>query len=138
MMEHSRYWIEFAARGIEGLAVAVMVAFIAFGTIGWLFHSFKRIEGAYERFRIVLGKTLLVGLELLVAADIINTVAFELTVQNLALLGGLVVVRTALGWTLTVEVEGHWPWQLPKEPRMESRPGALLADAARAGQGLEA
>ncbi len=136
-MEHSRYWIEFAARGIEGLAVAVMVAFIAFGTIGWLFHSFKKIEGAYERYRIVLGKTLLVGLELLVAADIINTVAFELTLNNLALLGGLVVVRTALGWTLTVEVEGHWPWQLTKEPHAPSESAALLASAASAGQGLQ-
>ncbi len=137
-MEHSRHWIELAARGVEALAVVIMVTFIAFGTIGWLFHSFKRIEGAYERYRIVLGKTLLVGLELLVAADIINTVALELTLQNLALLGGLVVVRTTLGWTLTVEVEGHWPWQLTREPHAESKSGALLADAARVRQGIEA
>ncbi len=137
-MEQSRDWIEIAARSIEALAVAIMVAFIAFGTIGWLLHSFKRIEGAYERYRIVLGKTLLVGLELLVAADIINTVAFALTLRNLGLLGGLVIVRTALGWTLTVEVEGHWPWQLTKEPRAQSRSDASLADGAHAGQGLEA
>ncbi len=136
-MEHSRYWIEFAAGGIEALAVAIMVAFIVFGTIGWLFHSFKKIEGAYERYRIVLGKTLLVGLELLVAADVINTVAFALTLQNLALLGGLVIVRTALGWTLTLEVEGCWPWQLRKEQHTESGSDALVADAARAGQGFD-
>ncbi len=137
-MEQSRYWIEFAARGIEALAVAIMVAFIAFGTIGWLFHSFKKIEGAYERYRAVLGKTLLLGLELLVAADIINTVALALTLQNLALLGGLVFIRTALGWTLTLEVKGHWPWQLKKEPGLESRSGTPAVNPARGGQDLEA
>jgi uncharacterized membrane protein len=117
-MIHVHEWIELAARGIEVLAVAIMVACIFIGTLGWLLHSMKGIEGAYERYRIVLGKTLLVGLELLVAADIINTVAFALTLSNLALLGGLVLVRTALGWTLTVEVEGHWPWQETKESRI--------------------
>jgi uncharacterized membrane protein len=119
-MEAQRYWIELAGRVIEALAVAIMVTFILIGTVRWLFHSLTKIEGAYERYRIVLGKTLLVGLELLVAADIINTVAFALTLTNLALLGGLVVVRTVLGWTLTVEVEGHWPWQQTKENRIGS------------------
>jgi uncharacterized membrane protein len=119
-MESSRHWIEIAGRGIEALAVAIMVVFILIGTARFLFHSLGKIEGSYERYRIVLGKTLLVGLELLVAADIINTVAFDLTLTNLALLGGLVVVRTVLGWTLTVEVEGHWPWQETKESRIGS------------------
>lgn len=103
--------IEIAARGIEVLAVAMMVAFIIFGTVRWIFHSAKRIDGTYERYRVVLGKTMLIGLELLVAADIIRTVALELTLKNIALLGALVVVRTFLGWSLTVEIEGHWPWQ---------------------------
>src|SRR5271165_4461896 len=114
-MEPVRYWIELAGRVIESLAVTIMVVFILIGTTKFLFHSLNKIEGAYERYRIVLGKTLLVGLELLVAADIINTVAFALTLSNLALLGGLVLVRTALGWTLTVEVKGHWPWQRTEE-----------------------
>jgi uncharacterized membrane protein len=111
-------WIQLAGQGIEVLAVAIMVCFIFTGTLGWLRHSMKGIEGAYENYRIVLGKTLLVGLGLLVAADIINTVAFALTLTNLALLAGLVAVRTALGWTLTVEVEGHWPWQPAQESRI--------------------
>jgi uncharacterized membrane protein len=123
-MESSRFWIELAARIIECVAVAIMLVFILIGTAKFLFHSLKQIEGAYERYRIVLGKTLLIGLELLVAADIIDTVAFALTIQNLALLGGLVLVRTALGWTLTVEVEGHWPWQQTKESSIGSRSDA--------------
>ena len=114
-MEHIREWIEIAAQGVEALAVAIMISFIIIGTARWVLHSARKIEGTYERYRVVLGKTLLVGLELLVAADIIRTVALDLTLINIGLLGGLVVVRTFLGWTLTVEVEGHWPWQKAKE-----------------------
>jgi uncharacterized membrane protein len=110
-MAHFREWIEFVSRGIEGMAVAIMVCIILVGTTRWLFNSAKEIEGAYERYREMLGKTLQVGLELLVAADIIHTVALDLTLLNIGLLAGLVVVRTAIGWTLTVELEGRWPWQ---------------------------
>ena len=110
-----REWIEFAAQGIEALAVAVMVFFIIIGTTRWIFHSLKKIEGGYERYRVVLGKTLLVGLELMVAADIIRTVALDLTLSSITLLGGIVIVRTFLGWTLSMEVEGRWPWQKKKE-----------------------
>jgi len=96
-MVQVREWIERAGQGVEALAVAIMVCFILIGTLDWLLRSMKRVEGAYERYRVVLGKALLVGLELLVAADIINTVAFALTLRNLALLAGLVVVRTTPG-----------------------------------------
>ena len=117
-MAHLREWIDLAARLVQTFAVALMLAFILFGTCGWLLHSLNNIEGAYERYRIVLGKTLLIGLELLVAADIMDTVALDLTLKNLELLAGLVLVRTALGWTLTVEVKGHWPWQETTESRL--------------------
>ena len=135
-MEWSRDWIELAARVIEILAVAIMVVFIFIGTLGWLRHSIKQIDGAYERYRIVLGKTLLIGLELLVAADIINTVAFRLTVSNLELLGCLVLVRTVLGWTLTVEVEGHWPWQQTNESRIGSEKDAPQPATPVSGEGI--
>jgi uncharacterized membrane protein len=114
-MPHLREWIELAAQGTEILAVVMMVSFIIVGTVRWVAHSTRGIAGGYGRYRVVLGKTMLVGLELLVAADIIRTVALELTLQNIVLLGGLVFVRTFLGWTLTVEVEGRWPWQKAKE-----------------------
>ena len=120
-MAHYREWIEFVSLGIEGLAVAIMVCIILVGTTRWLFNSRKGIEGAYERYREILGKTLQVGLELLVAADIVHTVALDLTLLNIGLLAALVVVRTAIGWTLTVELEGRWPWQGAKKsgPRSE-------------------
>lgn len=129
---HVHEWIEFAAQGIEALAVGIMVCFILVGTFGWFSHSGRNIEGAYERYRVVLGKALLVGLELLVAADIINTVAFALTLQNLALLAGLVAVRTTLGWTLTVEIEGHWPWQGTNESHTRSKNERWQAPVSKA------
>ena len=136
-MEQTRDWIELVARVIEGLAVTIMAVFILVGTAKWLFHSAQQIEGTYERYRIVLGKTLLVGLELLVAADIINTVAFALTLENIGLLGGLVVVRTVLGWTVTLEIEGHWPWQARSESH--SKPGdAGISSEARNSRAMGA
>jgi uncharacterized membrane protein len=108
-------WIEWAAQGIEVLAVTIMAVFIMVGTARWLFHSGKQIEEAYEHYRVILGKSLLVGLELLVAADIIRTVILQTSLINLAMLGLLVAIRTLLGWTLTVEVEGRWPWQREKK-----------------------
>lgn len=111
--------IEISASLIEGLAVAVMAGFIVVGTAKWLLHSGRRIEKAYERYRVALGKSLLVGLELLVAADIIRTVALESTLRNILTLAALVAVRTFLGWTLTVEVEGRWPWQSGASSRAE-------------------
>jgi len=114
-MVRFREWIELAARGIEIMAVGIMVSFIIFGTLRWFFHSSTRVVAAYEVYRVILGKALLIGLELLVAADIIRTVALNMTPLSLALLGGIVVVRTFLGWTISVEVKGHWPWQGAKE-----------------------
>jgi uncharacterized membrane protein len=61
-----------------------------------------------------LGRSLLLGLEFLVAADVVRTVALEPTLSNVAVLGPLVLVRTFLSWTLTVEIEGRWPWQAQK------------------------
>ena len=106
-----REWFELVAQGIEALAVTLMVTFIAVGTTRWVFHSRREIARAYAGYRVTLGKSLLVGLELLVAADIIRTVAVEITLLRIAELGALVVVRTFLGWALTVEIEGRWPWQ---------------------------
>jgi uncharacterized membrane protein len=104
-------WIELAARLIEALAVALMVGSIFVGTVRWLVSSGRRLGKSYEQYRALLGRGLLIGLELLVAADIIRTVALDTTLVNVATLAAVVVVRTFLGWSLTVELEGHWPWR---------------------------
>jgi uncharacterized membrane protein len=120
VMEMIQHVIEWAAVGIELLAVAVIVsAVIIIGisrrTVRYLFRFGE--PGAYESYKNQLGKALLLGLELLVAADVVRTVALEPTLYNVAILGLLVVVRTFLSWSMSVEIEGHWPWQRRTETR---------------------
>jgi uncharacterized membrane protein len=66
---------------------------------------------AYKCLRSNLGRSILLGLELLVAADIINTVAIEPTLESVAVLAAVVLVRTFLSFALEAEIEGRWPWQ---------------------------
>ena len=113
-METLHLMIEGAALGIEILAVAVIVAAVAImavtrGTVRYLFKLGH--QGAYESYKHQLGKALLLALELLLAADVVRTVALKPTLQNVAVLGLLVVVRTFLSWSMLVEMDGRWPWQ---------------------------
>ena len=110
-MEAMRETIEYAALAIEVLAVAVILVAIVHGTALYLLHYQRREEDAYERFKVYIGRALLLGLEFLVAADIVRTVALEPTLTNVWILALLVVVRTFLSWSLVVEIEGRWPWQ---------------------------
>ncbi len=66
---------------------------------------------AYRRLRLNLGRSIVLGLELLVAADIINSVAINPTFASVGVLGLIVLVRTFLSWSLEVEINGEWPWQ---------------------------
>ena len=68
----------------------------------------------YQRYREDLGRAILVGLEVLVAADIVRSVALDPTLAGVGVLALLVVVRTFLSWSLSVELEGEWPWQRGK------------------------
>jgi len=106
-------WIKVAALLIEALAVVIIVGAIAVGSLQYLQRRLGqgREAGAYEAYRQWLAKALLVGLEVLVAADIIRTVALEPTLQSVAVLGLLVIIRTFLSWSLVVEIEHRWPWQ---------------------------
>jgi uncharacterized membrane protein len=69
-----------------------------------------------EVYKIRIGRSLLLGLELLATADIVKTIAHELTFISLGLLAGLVLVRTFLSWTLVLEIDGRWPWQREQSP----------------------
>ena len=114
MVEMIRAVFEWAALLIEVLGAGIIVAgvikvAITRGTIRYLFQLGQ--PGAYENYKHQLGKTLLLGLEFLVAADVVRTVALEPTLTNVAVLGLLVLIRTFLSWSLTVEIEGRWPWQ---------------------------
>ena len=69
------------------------------------------MEAAFSATLDVLGRSILLGLEFLVAADIIHTVAVDPTLQSLSVLAGIVLIRTFLSFSLEVEIEGRWPWQ---------------------------
>ena len=107
--------IEMVALGIEVLAVIIIVGGIIYGIGRYCFHGRQEVADAYKRFKDKIGKALLLGLEFLVAADIIRTVALSPTLQNIAVLGVLVLIRTFLSWSLVVEIEGRWPWQAKTE-----------------------
>ena len=64
-----------------------------------------------KNYRHGVARALLLGLEIFVAADVIRTVALEPSLQNVLVLGLLVIIRTFLGWSLVVEIEERWPWQ---------------------------
>ena len=70
-------------------------------------------EDAFHKFRSGFGRAILLGLEFLVAADIINTIIVELTLGSVASLALIVLIRTFLSWSLELEIEGRWPWQRP-------------------------
>jgi uncharacterized membrane protein len=112
--------IEWAALIIEILGASVIVAgvlrvAITRGTVRYLFQLDK--PGAYESYKHQMGRSLLLGLEFLVAGDVVRTVALEPTLKNVGVLGLLVLIRTFLAWSLAVEMEGRWPWQARTEKR---------------------
>ena len=92
--------------------LAIVIGFVAALVLAALAIARTREwTTAYETLRSTFGRSVLLGLEILVAADLIRTIAVAPTLQNLYVLGLLVVIRTFLSWSLDVELEGRWPWQ---------------------------
>jgi len=112
---------EWVARGFElaGIAAIILGALLALGRLAIDSLRTKRTEQEEEdsiaRFRRMLGRAILTGLELLVAADIILTVAVDPTLESVLVLGLVVIIRTFLSFSLEVEIEGRWPWQKGRE-----------------------
>jgi uncharacterized membrane protein len=109
----------FEVAGVLALVVGALVTSLNVVTSRW--RGPKERGSAYDDLRRGFGRAILVGLELLVAADIIRTVAIEPSLQNVAVLGLIVVIRTFLSWSLEVEINGRWPWQ---RERVTNTPGA--------------
>ena len=97
---------------LAGVAVIVLAALVA--TIIYIRGGFvdrTRWASGFQAFRATLGRGILLGLEFLIAADIIRTITLDPTLDSLIVLGGIVVVRTFLSLSLQVEIDGRWPWQ---------------------------
>jgi uncharacterized membrane protein len=102
--------VELAASGFEAAGVAVMVlgallAFVPFDA------GSRRPRDLVQGYRERLGRAIILGLEFLVAADILQTISAEPTLRSVGVLGGIVLIRTFLSFSLAVELEGRWPWQ---------------------------
>lgn len=99
--------------GVLAIVIGLLVA------VGRFVFAARREVDPYRRLRQDMGRGILLGLELLVAADIIRTVAVDPTLENVSVLGLIVLIRTFLSMALQVELEGRWPWQKPdtKSPK---------------------
>ncbi len=103
--------IELAGKAIDtaGVAVLVIGAVLAAGRAAQ--HARAGTGDIYQQFRQQLGRSILLGLELLVAADIIRTVAVTPTPTSVLVLALIVIIRTFLSFSLELEITGRWPWQ---------------------------
>lgn len=111
--------IELIVRAVEWTGIAIIVAG-SFGSLAvFAVRAARQGFGTpiYDGFRSSLGRSILLGLEFLVAADIVGTVAIEPSLDSLAVLAGSVLIRTFLSFSLEVEIEGRWPWQRRSEER---------------------
>jgi uncharacterized membrane protein len=104
------------AGGVLVVVVGLVVATAAFRAAQ---RTAAARAGAYRAYRQQVGKAILLGLEFLVAADIIRTVAVAPTFRGVGVLAIIVSVRTFLSFTLDVELDGRWPWQSRRDPRPE-------------------
>jgi uncharacterized membrane protein len=101
------------ARGVEVIGILTLVLGLAAALVrgGLALLGGRGAEEAYRVVRTVFGRSILLGLEFLVAADIIRTVAVQPSLQNVAVLGLIVLIRTFLSFSLEVEIDGRWPWR---------------------------
>ena len=102
--------IEHAVDVVEGVGAAIMVV----GTLGAFVLFAQRVgrgtERAYQQLRQDIGRVILLGLEVLIIADIVLTIVVEPSLESVAVLGSIVVIRILLSFSLEVEIDGAWPW----------------------------
>ncbi|RYF83358.1 MAG: DUF1622 domain-containing protein [Chitinophagaceae bacterium] len=113
-MENSGIYIENIASVIEFAGVLVIVTGGAISFARYIFSARKNGPESYKLLRQQLGKSILLGLEILVAADIIATVVTEPSMDQVLTLGLIVLIRTFLSFSLEVEIEGRFPWSKPE------------------------
>ena len=105
---------------LEALSFAVILLAVAIATALFLWRV--RRDGFvahYRDYRANLGRGILIGLELLIAADILKSVVIDPTLESMLVLGGIVLIRTFLSISLDVEINGHWPWETTRLAQAE-------------------
>ena len=121
---------EFVTQGLELLIQLLEICGASLLILGFVVATWKWVQRARREghrtalgyYRQSLGRSVLIGLEVLVAATIIKTIIVEPSFEGLGLLAGMIVIRTMLGWTTALEISGHWPWQ---KRRSEAAPSQM-------------
>jgi len=104
--------LEITTAVIELVGVSVLVLGFLISVGRYLRHCrHMATPDLVQEFKLGLGRTVLIGLEILVAATIVKTVTVKPTLVSIGLLGGIIIVRTILSWAMVLEMDGHWPWQ---------------------------
>ncbi len=126
--------IEAIGRGMESVGVAIIVLGAAIATIRFLrrWRGGSQPEANYRDYRRGIGKSILLGLEFLVAGDIIRTVAVEPTFRTVGVLAIIVAIRTFLSLELQLEIEGRWPWQQAASDQPPASDATSLAASSEA------
>jgi uncharacterized membrane protein len=97
---------------LEAASFAVILIAVAISTVVFLANAWRSgLVANYRDYRANLGRGILIGLELLIAADILKSVVIDPTLESMLVLGGIIVIRTFLSISLDVEINGHWPWE---------------------------
>ena len=116
-----REFVTIAGEAAEIAGVLLIVGGLVIASARYALARETEGRDRYERYRHDLGRAILLGLEVLVAADIIQTVTFTPTMDSVVVLAMIVVIRTFLSWSLALELDGRWPWQRAAE-RIKSGP----------------
>ena len=119
--------IETVGKAIDGVGVAVIAIGALISAAGAVMRLRTHTPEVYRWFREQLGRSILLGLEFLVAADIIRTVAVTPDARSVAILAGIVLIRTFLSFSLQLEVTGYWPWQAARARRQVPPPTATAS-----------
>ncbi len=114
--------MEVVGTTVDGVGVLLVVAGALLATGRFLYRVAQHEATPYRLYRQDLGRAILLGLEFLVAGDIIRTVVVAPTLENVITLGGIVLIRTFLSFSLELELEGRWPWQGRADLPTASRP----------------
>jgi uncharacterized membrane protein len=106
-------------RAVEAVGAGIMIVGGLIALIGFIRRTLDPAQrvGSYERLRRELGRTILLGLEVLIIGDIVRTIIVEPTLESVAVLGAIVIIRIVLSFSLEIEIDGNLPWKrTPPEP----------------------
>jgi uncharacterized membrane protein len=129
LTEQVHAFVDQFAKALELIGVGIIVGGIFLATLRFVRDGSRSHDwqSAYPNYRSNIGRGILLGLELLVGADIISTITAPLTFESVGLLAAIVMIRTFLSFSLETEIEGCWPWQRATKEAGQGGIGSTLA-----------